>query len=210
MNDLEKVYTERYNKHLFGICKELEDYIRLCLRDVSRIDRITTRPKSIKSFIEKSKSTDNAGDKKYLDPINQIQDQIGARIITFYTRDVERIYELLLESLKPIEQKNRIPDSEWEFGYFGNHSIFLLPTEVYESDFEPGVVPQFFELQIKTMFQHAWSEANHDLGYKNIEASMSPNDKRLLAFTSAQAWGADFTFNDLSAKHLSDYPETKH
>ena len=26
--------------------------------------------------------------------------------------------------------------------------------------------PRFFELQVKTLFQHAWSEASHDIAYK--------------------------------------------
>jgi ppGpp synthetase/RelA/SpoT-type nucleotidyltranferase len=65
---------------------------------------------------------------------------------------------------------------------------------------DKDMVPQFFELQIKTMFQHAWSEANHDLGYKPESGELDPEHLRLLAFTSAQAWGADMVFNDLSVE----------
>ena len=57
----------------------------------------------------------------------------------------------------------------------------------------------FFELQIKTLFQNAWSEANHDLGYKP-ERELSKDEKRKIAFTSAQAWGADMIFDELSDK----------
>jgi len=54
----------------------------------------------------------------------------------------------------------------------------------------------FFELQIKTLFQHAWSEAEHDLGYKPTTV-LSHDQKKRLAFTAAQAWGADQVFDEL-------------
>jgi putative GTP pyrophosphokinase len=59
------------------------------------------------------------------------------------------------------------------------------------------LIPGFFELQIKTLFQHAWSEADHDLGYKPGDQPLTSEQKRLIAFTSAQAWGADHIFDQL-------------
>jgi putative GTP pyrophosphokinase len=46
---------------------------------------------------------------------------------------------------------------------------------------------------------HVWSEANHDLGYKQIAdaAPLPPDATRRLAFTAAQAWGADRIFDEL-------------
>ena len=98
--------------------------------------------------------------------LSQIQDQIGARIITFYKSDVERLDAIVLKYFTPIEFRDRVPDSEWEFGYFGRHYVLLLPTDVIGETMDRAKVPDFFELQVKTLFQHAWSEADHDLGYK--------------------------------------------
>ena len=134
------------------------------------------------------------GEKKYTDPLNQIQDQIGARIVTFYKDDVENIREVIERYFRPIEVKTVIPDSESEFGYFGQHYILLFPKDITETVTTP--IPPFFELQIKTLFQHSWSEANHDLGYKPGE-DLSPKLRRKIAFVSAQAWGADEIFNEL-------------
>jgi hypothetical protein len=44
---------------------------------------------------------------------------------------------------------------------------------------------------------NAWSEANHDLGYKPGSKPLDSEAKRRLAFTSAQAWGADRVFDEL-------------
>ncbi|WP_244619298.1 hypothetical protein [Rhizobium sp. 18055] len=64
-------------------------------------------------------------------------------------------------------------------------------------DWPSDLVPNFFEIQVKTLFQHAWSEANHDLGYKPESDRLTSDQNRLLAFASAQAWGADRAFDEL-------------
>jgi len=46
------------------------------------------------------------------------------------------------------------------------------------------------QLQIKTPFRHAWTEASHDLAYK-AAPQLTTLCKRKVAFTAAQAWGAD-------------------
>jgi len=55
---------------------------------------------------------------------------------------------------------------------------------------------------VKTLFQHAWSEAGHDLAYKPA-TPLSSLQKRQLAFTAAQAWGADQIFDALSRELLA-------
>jgi ppGpp synthetase/RelA/SpoT-type nucleotidyltranferase len=134
---------------------------------------------------------------KYAEPINQIQDQIGARTITFYLSDVERLDGTVKKYFRPIEFKDRVPESEWEFGYFGRHYVLVIPTDVIDDGIDRHLMPGFFELQIKTLFQHAWSEADHDLGYKPGDKLLTSHEKRRLAYTSAQAWGSDHMFDEL-------------
>ncbi len=193
---LESEYTERFEKVLKPLSVALEDHLRDLLRGIERIDRIQARPKSVSRFLDKAAKIDD-GKAKYSEPLHQIQDQIGARIICFYLEDVDRISINLEKYIKSVEARLVVPESDSEFGYFGKHYVQFIPTDVLRVDWDKRLIPEFFELQIKTLFQHAWSEADHDLGYKPGGVELSRDQKRKIAFTSAQAWGADQLFNEL-------------
>ncbi len=193
---LETVYRQRYDTVLVRLADALRALLQEYVTGQPRIDRIDARAKSVDRFVQKAASTVD-GKPKYTEPLSQIQDQIGARIVVFYKSDVDRIDALVKKYFRAIEYQTVIPDSESEFGYFGHHLILVLPSDIIETDMDTSSIPGFFELQIKTLFQHAWSEANHDLGYKSGETSLSSEQKRLIAYTSAQAWGADHVFAQL-------------
>ncbi|ANP91560.1 GTP pyrophosphokinase [Rhizobium leguminosarum] len=197
-------YRARYETVLFPIADKLSNLLQGIFAGQPRIDRISTRPKSVERFVGKAAALRD-GKAKYDDPLHQIQDQIGARIVTFYKDDVRRISEEVQRYFHAIESKDMLPENEWEFGYFGNHHILMLQQDLIDPGFNKDLVPYCFELQIKTLFQHAWSEANHDLGYKPGQQPLASDELRQLAFTSAQAWGADRVFNDLFIKRNAQH-----
>lgn len=197
MTSIENEYRSRYNKALLPIAGKLQQHLEDILSGVQRVDRISVRAKSVDRFVAKANTLIDGGIAKYEQPLHQIQDQIGARIVTFYRSDVDRIGDEILRYFRPIESRDVVPQREWEFGYFGQHHILLLPADVVDETVGKEFVPWCFELQIKTLFQHAWSEANHDLGYKPGQQVWTSDDLRQLAFTSAQAWGADRIFGEL-------------
>lgn len=194
--NLDELYRQRYEKYLCPAAKILETHIKGCLNGSLRIDRTCARAKDIDRFLQKAQNTEEDGKPKYTNPFNQIQDQLGARVVTYYLTDVDTVADLILRYLRPIEKRLIVPDGDNEFGYFGRHYILLLPTDVSSELGSDSDLPDFFELQIKTLFQHAWAEAVHDLGYKP-SSSLSSHQKRKIAFTAAQAWGADEIFRDL-------------
>ncbi len=193
---LELEYKSRYTEVLVKIAISLREHLQELLSDQPRVDRIATRAKNVDRFIRKSAICVD-GQPKYSEPLVQIQDQIGARIVVFYNQDVRPIEKVTQKYFREIESRDVIPDSESEFGYFGHHSILVLPSDVIGDDMDRSMVPEFFELQIKTLFQHAWAEAHHDLGYKTDGLPLNADQKRRIAFTSAQAWGADWIFDQL-------------
>ncbi len=193
---LQADYLRRYHEILKPIAHNLGVLLKDDLREIVHIDRITARAKSPDSFLNKARAVDDEGKRRYSHPLLQIQDQIGARVITFYREDVEIVAQEVLRYFHHIEERTVVPDSQWKFGYFGRHYILKLPVDAIPTELNPEDAPTFFECQIKTLFQHAWSEANHDVGYKQTR-ELTDDQQRYLAYTSAQAWGADGVFQDL-------------
>jgi len=196
MTEIEQAYRRRFDAVLRPIAIALEVQLRDYFSSEPRIDRITARAKEIDRFLAKAQAISD-GKPKYTEPLRQIQDQVGARIVVYYLSDVERVTKIIEKYYRQIESKILVPESEWEFGYFGKHYILLIPSDVIVEGTDKAIMPEFFELQVKTMFQHAWSEAEHDLGYKPGALPLNSDAKRRLAYTSAQAWGADRMFDEL-------------
>jgi len=194
------------SKHplLETVARELEKYLKDTLRDAVRVDRVSARAKTVASFEKKSLKVEKDGSPRYKEPLVEIQDQIGARVIVFFRSDVERVAAEVSHYFNAIEEKKLTPEGGfWAFGYFGRHFILPVPPEVLPADASAKkLVPEFFELQIKTLFQHAWSEGNHDLGYKPID-ELSAEDQRCLAYAAAQAWGADREFEEFFVRQQS-------
>ncbi len=95
---------------------------------------------------------------KYRD-IFDITDIVGLRVITFYVDDIGKVASVL-ERLFDIDWENSIDKRKAHeidsFGYLSLHYICSMP------DF-----PYRFEIQMRTVLQHAWANMNHDTGYKS-------------------------------------------
>lgn len=189
-------YQRRYDAVLRPLAANLRAYIRERFAGEPRIDQTAARAKDIERFMAKACKLTDAGEPRYLEPLDEIQDQVGARIVTFYLADVQRLESLVTKHFRAIEDKPVAPERDSEFTYFGHHYILFFPSDVIDPSWDKKLIPRVFELQVKTLFQHAWSEAEHDLGYKPGKP-LTKDQRRRFGFTSAQAWGADRIFNEL-------------
>ncbi|PRG49687.1 GTP pyrophosphokinase [Burkholderia gladioli] len=201
--ELSREYVSRYEEILVPLAHRLSSMLADTVSGLPRVDRVSARAKDPDRFMDKALKTKD-GKRKYENPLIQIQDQVGARIIVFYLSDVKIVSSEVEKYFTHIEAKEVNPDSEKEFGYVGTHYILSVPEDVYpESDADVARMPKFFELQVKTLFQHAWSEAEHDLSYK-APSPLTSHQKRKLAFTAAQAWGADQMFHELAGELIGE------
>ena len=99
---------------------------------------------------------------------SDITDLLGFRIITFFSDDVDKVGEAICDRFT-IDWENSVDKRKSldprEFGYLSLHYICSLKPE----DDVDGNLSEFkFEVQIRTVLQHAWAEIEHDLGYKSM------------------------------------------
>lgn len=88
-----------------------------------------------------------------------ITDILGLRVITFYIDDVDKVASAV-ERLFAVDWDNSVDKRKVHeidsFGYLSLHYICSMEGFPYR-----------FEIQMRTVLQHAWANMNHDTGYKS-------------------------------------------
>jgi putative GTP pyrophosphokinase len=181
---------------LENVQTSLSEIVQEALSDCPNVDRICFRVKTEKSFIDKINALTKDNLLKYKYPFRELQDLVGGRVVVYYKSDIRKIEMELERNFKRVEKIEIVPDDEKEFGYEGIHYILVTPNHIYNPHRDNINVPYFFELQIKTLYQHAWAQSEHGLGYKP-GIDLPKVIKRKLAFLAAQSWGADEILEEL-------------
>ena len=128
---------------------------------------VTGRTKSVASFAAKADRS-MAGRPLFSDPLEQITDQIGVRVITYLHSDVTAVADLMGDQLTVLDDRDMGQETarEGRFGYASRHLLVAVGA--------PRGAPPAYELlrdrraqvQVRTVLQHAWAEFEHAIRYK--------------------------------------------
>lgn len=103
----------------------------------------------------------------YYQKLEDLTDILGARVIYYFGDDVDKVGKLVEQSFvidwENSSDKRALIKAD-TFGYLSLHYICSLP---FDAGYPDEICGKRFEIQIRTILQHAWSAINHDLGYKS-------------------------------------------
>jgi ppGpp synthetase/RelA/SpoT-type nucleotidyltranferase len=128
------------------------------------IHAVTARPKELSSLRLK------LAEKGYSRPKRQVSDLIAARVITYY-RDAVPIVVNALSTALEIDKKRSLDKREEleavEFGYSSVHLIVRTRGGWSTSPQYFALRDRWFEIQIRSLLEHAWAENEHEVVYKS-------------------------------------------
>ncbi|WP_141733578.1 GTP pyrophosphokinase [Oligoflexus tunisiensis] len=132
---------------------------------------ISARVKSAASLVQKASRPD-----RIYTGLEDVTDVIGLRVVTYFEDSIESVAQLIEKHYAVDWERSidkRLHGDPSRFGYRSLHYVCRLATPQQPlSEFFP------FEIQIRTILQHAWAEIEHDLGYKYPEAVPQPVRRR--------------------------------
>lgn len=174
----------------------VEQLLRQLLNDASiSYSQIEGRAKDIPNFVTKLRRKDS----KYEDPLREVTDLAGVRVILYYLDDVERVGRLIEEQFA-VDAKNSVDKSAAldpdRFGYLSVHHVVRLSASRLSLPEWKRYGDLCVEVQVRTVLQHAWAAISRQLTYASVREA--PRDlQRNLNRLSALLELADDEFRDI-------------
>lgn len=126
---------------------------------------IESRVKTVESFLEKI----HRPGKDYKNPLQELSDLCGIRIIVYYQDDVPLVGKLLTSEFQIHEQELSHSISEYSadrFGYLSDHYVVGLNENRCKLAEWAPYSDLKAEVQVRTVLQHSWATISHALQYK--------------------------------------------
>lgn len=166
-------------------------------------DHVTARVKEWRSLRSKSRKRRPDGTLMYPHPWQDIHDLIGVRVTTYHSTEIPRIIEALTEVFEVRRSVDKTAQTRvsGSFGYGSHHLILQVPparvTPVLQA-----YAGREFEVQIRTVLQHAWAEFEHDIRYKRRgnTGKLAPEVDRAFTLAAGLIELADQQFDLIAAQ----------
>jgi putative GTP pyrophosphokinase len=180
------------------------DYEKLCAEVAYILNRellkaevefstITYRAKTLNSFLEKIQR------KSYRDPIAEITDFAGVRVVCLYIDDLERLEKVIGEQFEIVEKIDKLTDRKADhFGYGAIHFTVRLGKNASGARYD-DLKNLVCEIQTRTVLQDAWAIIDQHLVYKN-ESNIPTILRSRLNLLAGNFQSADEKFSDIRAE----------
>lgn len=181
---------EQFRKNMERLIKDLVEEIGV------EVVSIESRTKTTESFQEKI----NRSGKNYDDPLGDLTDLVGVRVICYFNEDVEQICSEIRQAFSINE--NASVDKKLNFnelGYLSKHLIASLGSKRIALPEYKAFKDMSCEVQVRTVAQHAWAAIEHKYNYKHVE-EMSESAKRRLFRIQAVLEMCDDEFSRLRSE----------
>jgi predicted RNase H-like nuclease/ppGpp synthetase/RelA/SpoT-type nucleotidyltranferase len=159
---------------------------------------VTGRAKSVASFAAKADRKVD-GVPVFRDPLDEITDQIGIRVITYVHSDVTAVARVLADHLAVLDDRDLGQETarEGRFGYASRH-LLVTAADGNGADSPPDLAGRRAQVQVRTVLQHAWAEFEHAIRYKGtIPAEHVPDLDRRFTLAAGLLELADQEFSEI-------------
>ncbi len=197
----QKVFIEEFKRER-PVFKEyatlLDSVLNKAVEKLSVLAIVQVRPKGIISFSNKIISKD-----KYQNPLTDMTDLCGARVIVHFQSQVEKVCNFIKENFEIDEANSLDTKSRLQVNEFGYRSVHYIVTPK-KNEISGVAIDEKFkklkaEIQVRTLAEHVWADISHDRIYKT-DLIIPEEWKREAARLSAILENTDKIFADMSQK----------
>lgn len=165
------------------LTNELHGLLQRLLAQAEIKATLEARTKEVENFAAKIARPGKA----YADPLREISDLSGLRIVVDSLSDVESVAEILrsefvVDDRRSVNKADTLdPD---RFGYLSQHFIVTLSPSRQTLTEWSGLGDLCAEIQVRTALQHTWSVIQHPLDYKSTAQIPKPLRRRLFRLSA--------------------------
>jgi putative GTP pyrophosphokinase len=179
----------------------LANKVEVIVRELLELNKInyhsvTSRAKTTMGYLKK------ASKEKYKDPRSEIMDMAGIRVTTYTDSEAKMAAKIIKRSFE-VNPKFSVDKTEElgvdKVGYRGIHYVANLGEQRLRLP-ENSMFRDFvFEIQIRSILQHAWAEFEHDRNYK-FSGILPKEIRRRLSLAAANLESVDRDFDEISSE----------
>ena len=143
---------------------EVVTYMKAQLPKFEIMPEISFRTKELISIIKKIQRKSKSKTYNY----NDLKDKLGIRIICPFSSELEIVDKWIKEHFQIEKAEYKKDELDYDkLDYTSNHYDLKVKTEKFNPNIGEDVLNFVFELQVRSINQHAWSSASHILTYKS-------------------------------------------